>query len=311
MFLVKAQPCSGDIACSRPARRDDNVAQRLQHITALFRKMIRHLHHLPPSVSEAVGCRGSTPSTFGELRDNASLIWIGLAAARARLLQHLGEVLAGMLPSGKNSAMVHAPTIDTIAAGDVPSACRRFACQAQNPHARVVVVHHAALRRLPDQLLQRRRIRSAAAALDPLGRRRQRHSTLFLEPFHRWNGTLSRTQQGDHRHAVSSYFTDPPLRLVVGRPARSIAYQPLHFDTVASNGRAPQTSPALPALSTITFPGGTLGKGRRNGGGVWAGHPAAPAKRSGAGAPMTGRIDWPVSGFSAAASCGRTHGLFP
>ena len=55
----------------------------------------------------------------------------------------------------KNSAMVHAPAIDTMPLVECPvrlSSGSRVG--TQNPHTGVVVVHHAALRRLPDQLFQ-------------------------------------------------------------------------------------------------------------------------------------------------------------
>src|SRR6266571_1714600 len=65
-------------------------------------------------------CSGSTPSSFGLLRDNASLIWIGGGSSRARCF----NTSAMFSPAGfhpvKNSAMVHAPTIDTMPLVKVP-----------------------------------------------------------------------------------------------------------------------------------------------------------------------------------------------
>ena len=55
MFLVEAQPLFGrHCLFSRQRVVMINVAQRLQHITAFFRKIIRDLDNLPPSMCEAV-----------------------------------------------------------------------------------------------------------------------------------------------------------------------------------------------------------------------------------------------------------------
>ena len=73
------------------------------------------------------------------------------------LLQNIGEILARMFPAGKVQRDAPLPPDRNDAAGEGSRApVAGVAHQLQYPHARVIVVNHAALRRLPDQLLQYR-----------------------------------------------------------------------------------------------------------------------------------------------------------
>ena len=80
---------------------------------------------------------------------------MGASQLRRALLQNIGEILARMFPAGKVQRDAPLPPDRDDAAGEGSRApVVGVAHQLQYPHARVVVVHHAALRRLPDQLVQ-------------------------------------------------------------------------------------------------------------------------------------------------------------
>ena len=144
MFLVEAQPLfRRHCLLSRQRVVMINVAQRLQHITAFFRKVVRHFHNLPPSMREAV-CLQKVRRlpTFGELRDNASLIWIGAGSPRARCFSTSARFSPACFQSGKEQCDGPCADHRYDTAGERPRPLvARFACQAQNPHAGIVVVH--------------------------------------------------------------------------------------------------------------------------------------------------------------------------
>ena len=102
-----------------------NVAQRLSTHNGILPGKLSATSTQPAAFHArgSLPAESSTPSTFGELRDNASLIWIGSGKRFAcSLLQHPRQ--RGFSPACfhpvKNSAMVHAPTIDTIPLVNVP-----------------------------------------------------------------------------------------------------------------------------------------------------------------------------------------------
>ena len=96
-----------------------NAAQRLQHITAFFRKVDR-----PPPPPAVFHARGSSRSgfrrLFGVLRDSASHIWIGAGSSCARCFRTSARFSPACFHPVKNSAMVHAPTSDTMPLVKVP-----------------------------------------------------------------------------------------------------------------------------------------------------------------------------------------------
>ena len=90
-----------------------------------------------------------------------------------------------MLASGEVQRDLPALAGGHDAAGEHARAfVRRLALQPQHAHAGVVVVHHLALRRLPDQLIPRRfdQLRGFLDDL-PLRRRRQRNPQLTFQLF--------------------------------------------------------------------------------------------------------------------------------
>ena len=80
---------------------------------------------------------------------------MGASQLRRALLQNIGEILARMFPAGKVQRDPPLPPDRDDAAGEGSRApVVGVAHQLQYPHARVIVVNHAALRRLPDELVQ-------------------------------------------------------------------------------------------------------------------------------------------------------------
>lgn len=118
-----------------------------------------------------------------------------------------------------------------------------FARQLQNTHARVVIVHHTALRRLPDQLVQHLSHPSCGCLYQfPLCRCRQRHPQLPLQLFQalkRHPGAV--LQQSDHRHRRHIILVRTRiLRFGGGEDlAAGIAAQSLHLVHRCSQRRLP------------------------------------------------------------------------
>ena len=80
---------------------------------------------------------------------------MGASHSARALLQNIGEILARMFPAGKVQRDPPLPPDRDDAAGEGSRApVAGVAHQLQYPHARVIVVNHAALRRLPDELAQ-------------------------------------------------------------------------------------------------------------------------------------------------------------
>jgi hypothetical protein len=76
---------------------------------------------------------------------------------RSPVLQHVGEIFAGMLSSGEVQRDLPARTgRDDPAVKHAGAIVGRLAGQPQHPHAGVVIVDHLGLRRLPNQLVARR-----------------------------------------------------------------------------------------------------------------------------------------------------------
>ena len=201
-----------------------------------------------------------------------------------------------MLPSGeeqRDGPCAH-QRYDAAGEGARPLVTR-LACQAQNPHACVVVVHHTALCRLPDQLLQCRSDQFCSSSHQiPLRRRRQRHSQLFLESFQslKWH-SCPVLQQGDHRHGrLIVLLRTRPIRFVgfEDLPA-GVATQSLHFEYRCFQWCVPHKPHQRCRLfQAVHFsPAALWAKVAGMESGVCAGHPGGAAKRSGAVAPMTGR----------------------
>lgn len=101
----------------------------------------------------------------------------------AALLQHIREIFAGMPGAGKVQR-----DLPSFAGGDDPAGKHTgvliagIAFEPRHTHAGVVVVHHFALRRLPDQLVTSRFDRSRSPLDDlSLRGRRQRYAQLLFQ----------------------------------------------------------------------------------------------------------------------------------
>jgi len=210
------------------------------------------------------------------------------------LLEHRSDIFARVLPSRKVQRDAPHPYHRNDPTGECAGAfVTRFAGQAQNAHARVVVVQYAALRRLPDQLLQRRAdpLRGGHQEF-PLRRGGQGHAQLLLQPFQPVKGH-SRTvlHQGDHGHGRGIVLVRARRRRCVSGenlPA-GIAAQPLHLAHGGLQRRVPYKSDQRGWLflaihfSAAAFRAKVAGIER----GVRYGNPVGASKRSGTMAPMT------------------------
>jgi len=102
-------------------------------------------------MGEAVGRQDFDPLQLGRVARKRVGHLNGRREFASALLQHVGEVLTRMLPSRKVQCDSKRTNNRYDPAGERAGApVTRFPRQPQNPHARVVVVHHAALRRLSD-----------------------------------------------------------------------------------------------------------------------------------------------------------------
>jgi len=119
-FFMKLQALSGFRPRSALRRRDHTLAQHSSN-SDIDRESspLLPLNCLLPWARQFAS-RISTPSAnFGTLRESASHIWMG-GPAVGPLLQHVGEVLAGMLASGEVQRNLPTLAGGYDAAGDTP-----------------------------------------------------------------------------------------------------------------------------------------------------------------------------------------------
>jgi len=156
-----------------------NFTQPLQHVTALDRKVRRHIDELPSSVSQAQGeqyLRASRQLRHVARERVTHLNRCGLIG-RA-LFHHVSQILSGMLTSGEEQGDLPVFVSGNNAAGKHTGALVAFlAFELQHTHARIVVVQNLALRRLADQFIAGWPDQFGGFFDDlPLRRRRQRNA---------------------------------------------------------------------------------------------------------------------------------------
>ena len=169
MLLMEAQPLlRRQSPVPAPAHRSD----KRRPASPAHNGILRESSPPPPQTcrlpcARQLASRISTPSSFGVLRDSASHIWIGAGSSACALFQHLGQILARMLPPGEVQR-------------DAPCAHHRYDAAGEGPPVALVArlarpgaesacpcrrCASPALRRLPDQFLQRRLDQVAAASI--------------------------------------------------------------------------------------------------------------------------------------------------
>ena len=178
------------------------------------------------------------------LRDNASHIWIGAGSPRARCFSTSAMFSPACFHPVKNSAMVHAPTIDTMPLVKVPvrlSPGSRVSRRIRMPVSSLCITLPCAACRINSSSTGR--ISFAAAAISShcvaAGSGIPSCSLQPFQPLEWHSGTV--LQQGDHRHgrlivlvrtrrSGSSAVKTSPQAL---QRSRSIS------NTVASSGACP------------------------------------------------------------------------
>lgn len=121
-----------------------NTAKHLEHIAASLRKVFGYLGYLPSPVSKTVGKQDLYSSRLRYItRERVTHLNRGGQLARP-LLQYVGDVLARVFCASEEQRDFICTHYRYDAAGE--NACAfivRLACQAQNPHARIIVMQDA------------------------------------------------------------------------------------------------------------------------------------------------------------------------